>query len=529
MLATGSTDTPVPQRWPRAVAGNRHRRGLALVALSLLSALQVLDPTVNSLALPEVSAELGMSPGATSFASSIGTLLLAATMLGIGILGDLRGRRRVLLLGVLGMILGGTICAAAPSGAMFILGRAVMGISTAATFGMSLAILPALFRPDELPRTFGVWLGVQSGISLLGTLGGGVLQSTLSWRACCLIIPVLALVFVSFGAVTVPESRAAHQRQFDTVGVLTSAVGLLCLMGGFTFASDLGWSNPFVLAALVLAVVLLVFFGTWEANRRDPGFPVRLFAVPAFAAACIVGIAFNFGNGVLAVQLPNILESSLGRSAFVGSLVMAAMSVGMLLGTLGAGEAQKRWQVSARAIFTSGLLVIAVGIGLLVLIGPSTGSWYFAVAAFLVGFGIMWAQNSESAVVMSASPKEMVGSVGAVKPAVGQFGMGLGMGIIGPIVSGLTRSSPAGAAGTQATLESFSLVMGFVSGFIALCAVSVHVLMGRQRKLQSFAEPPAVDEPVETGWLMSHEAPGGANGCRPTSGKFTADGAAQRW
>ncbi|GAA4838622.1 MFS transporter [Saccharopolyspora rosea] len=487
LSATG--ETPVAQRWPAAVAGHRHRRALALVALSLLSALQVLDPSVNSLALPAVAADLGMNPGLQSFTSSIGTLLLAAAMLGIGILGDQRGRRRVLLLGTLGMAVGGVVCAIAPGSGAFLAGRVVMGISTAASFGMSLAILPTLFQPHELPRVFGVWLGVQSAISLLGTVGCGAVQAALGWRMSCLIIPVLAVVFTAFGAVSVPESRAAHHRRFDVVGVIVSAVALLLLMGGFTMSGELGWTDPAVIGALVCSVVLLVFFGVWEARRRDPGFPVRLFTVPAFTAACVVGVAFNFANGVIAVQLPNVLESTLGRSAFVGSIVVSAMSVGMLLGTLAAGEAQKRWELSARTVFTSGLLTIAVGFALLVFVRPDTGSWFFGVAAFVVGFGLMWAQNSESAVIMSAAPKEMVGSVGAVKPAVGQLGMGLGMGIVSPIVQSITRGS--GPVSQQATVSGFAMVMLCIALAVAACALVVHLLMGRQKGLQSFDAPPA--------------------------------------
>ncbi|MDA3642730.1 MFS transporter [Saccharopolyspora indica] len=486
-----SPETPVAQRWPAAVAGHHHRRAYALVGLSLLSALQVLDPTLNSLALPEVAGELGMDPSVRAFASSVGTLLLAAAMLGIGILGDLRGRRRVLLAGTLGMAVGGVVCAAAPVAGVYVLGRVVMGVSTAASFGMSLAILPTLFRPEELPRVFGAWLGVQSAISVFGTIGSGALQAALGWRATCLIIPVLAVVFAAFGALAVPESRAAHPRRFDVVGVVLAAVALICLMGGFTLAGELGWGNPVVLGGLLLAVVLLAAFAVWEARSAEPGFPIRLFAVPAFTAACVVGIVFNFANGVIAMQLPTVLESVLGRSAFVVSIALTVMSVGMLFGTLAAGEAQKRFRLSARTIFTSGLLTIALGVLLLGLVRTTTGSWYFAACAFIVGFGIMWAQNSESAVVMSAAPKEMVGSVGAVKPAVGQFGMGLGLGVVVPIVVGVLRSS--GATGREGIIAGFTEVMLFIGGFIVLCAVGVHLLMARQPHLQSFGSPPTED------------------------------------
>ncbi|MDA3628431.1 MFS transporter [Saccharopolyspora sp. WRP15-2] len=491
MASPGAPDTPVPQQWPAKVADSHHRRAYALVGLSLLSALQVLDPTLNSLALPEVAAELRMDPSVRAFASSVGTLLLAAAMLGIGILGDLRGRRRVLLVGTLGMAVGGVLCAAAPVAGVYVLGRMVMGVSTAASFGMSLAILPTVFRPEELPRVFGAWLGVQSAISVFGTIGSGALQAALGWRVTCLIIPVLAVAFVAFGALAVPDSRAAHLRKFDAIGVLLAAVALICLMGGFTLAGELGWGHPVVLGGLLLAVVLLAGFALWEARIPEPGFPIRLFAVPAFTAACVVGIAFNFANGVIAMQLPTVLESVLGRSAFVVSLALTVMSVGMLFGTLAAGEAQKRLGLSARTIFTSGLLTIAFGILLLGLVRTTTGSWYFAVCAFVVGFGIMWAQNSESAVIMSAAPKEMVGSVGAVKPALGQFGMGLGLGVVVPIILGVLRSS--GATGRESIIAGFAEVMLFIAGFIALCAVGVHLLMARQRNLQSFEAPPAED------------------------------------
>ncbi|MEV0698086.1 MFS transporter [Saccharopolyspora sp. NPDC050389] len=268
-------------------------------------------------------------------------------------------------------------------------------------------------------------------------------------------------------------------------------MALICLIGGFTLAGELGWGSPVVLGGLVLAVALLASFALWEARSSQPGFPIRLFAVPAFASACVVGIAFNFANGVIATQLPTVLESVLGRSAFVVSIALTVMSVGMLFGTLAAGEAQKRLHLSARTIFTSGLLTIAFGIMLLGLVRTTTGSWYFAGCAFIVGFGIMWAQNSESAVIMSAAPKEMVGSVGAVKPAVGQLGMGLGLGVVVPIIVGVLRSS--GATGREAIIAGFTEVMVYIAGFIALCAIGVYLLMTRQRGLQSFGSPPTED------------------------------------
>ncbi|UGT40941.1 MFS transporter [Nocardia yamanashiensis] len=467
-------DTPITQAWPAAVAGRADRRGQALWATALLSCPQGIDLAIHSLAMPLAGADLGMSDGALALAASVGTLLMAACMLGAGMLGDHTGRRRVLLYGTLGTALGCLLTAAAPNTAFFLLGRALTGAGTAAGFGMSLALLPTLFFPRELPRAFGLWLGVQSVILLSADLGGGLLITEFGWRAGYLLTAAAALAPAAAGWFVIPDSRAARARRFDLIGVLLAAAALMTLIGGIGQASTRGWGSPLVLGGVIVAVVLLAGFYWWEQHTPEPGFPVALFRSPAFSAACLTGVVFNFGHAAVILQTAALLENYLGKSAFTVVLVTIPACFGMIAGAVLAGRAQQQG-TAPRTLFVAGLLCCGLGTLLLCLVTPHTGLDYYALAGGFIGFGVMCAQNPQSAVIMSAAPPGMVGSVGAVKTVVGQLGFGLGLGAMTPIIGAFPGSAPRGTS--TAYFHGFTVAMAVTTVLMLLAAAGVAVLM----------------------------------------------------
>lgn len=188
------TDPPVPQIWSPRMLRNPRRRQAALLGVSTVSTIQMVDPSLNSTALPRAASGLGMSSGTMTLATGIATLLLAASMLGTGSLGDLRGRRKVLLWGVSATVVGCLVTALAANDAVFLVGRVITGIGTAAAFGMSLAIIPLLFHSHELPRAFGSWLGVQGIMIVVACVGGGGLVTHFGWRIGYFVVPVIGVI-----------------------------------------------------------------------------------------------------------------------------------------------------------------------------------------------------------------------------------------------------------------------------------------------------------------------------------------------
>ena len=240
----------------------------------------------------------------------------------------------------------------------------------------------------------------------------------------------LALTFAAVRLL--PENRTTAQRKIDMVGVVLAAAGLIALVYSIGQASTRGWSSPLVVGGIFLALVILGGFALWERRIENPAFPVDLFKKPAFAAACLAGVLFNWADASLLGQYP-ALALPAGVPASAVSVVVAIMYIGMICGAPMAGIAQRRFGATNRTMFTSGLLLCAAGLASQIFMRDPHDIALPAAGLFVVGFAVMWMQNPQSAIIMGSAPADQLGAVGSVKPAVGQFGFGLGFALAGPM------------------------------------------------------------------------------------------------
>jgi len=166
--------TGVDLHWPRTTVNKESRWKLAQWAAIAGAAMIGVDPVVNSFVLPTASQALGMDSGVRALASSIATLILTAGLLGAGALGDRIGRRRVLVIGTWITVLGELVSTFAMSSGQFILGRAIVGIGMAGLFGMAIGMIPAVTKPDMLPKVYGKMFAFTAVGGLVAILGSGV-------------------------------------------------------------------------------------------------------------------------------------------------------------------------------------------------------------------------------------------------------------------------------------------------------------------------------------------------------------------
>ena len=461
-------DTPTPQRWRDRQSRSRRPVLSAMLCIAAVAGLQPLDPSLHSIAFPGAVADLGMNPGTASFVRSIGTIVLAAAMLGVGILGDRFGRRRTLVSGVALMAIAAVVSAVAPTTAVFTAGRIAMGIGTAMSFSMCLAMIPTLFARAALPKAFGILFSIGSAMLVVFTGGSGALLAAFGWRTMYALLAVLAAVAAVAALVLLPENRSATRRRFDGVGVALAGAGLIAMVYSIGRASVFGWTHPVVVTGLLLAAAVLGVFAWWELRRTDPGFPIRLFAIPAFSAACIAGVLFNWADASLLGQYPAFALPG-GVPPAAVTVVVALMYLGMMSGAMAAGASQRRFMISNRGMFVSGLMLCAASLASQFFVTSAANIWLPAIGLFTVGFAVMWMQNPQAAVILGSAPPDQVGAVGAVKPAVGQLGFGLGFAIAGPIAS-LFASGPvldAHAYGHGLATQSIVFVLAaFLVGYL---------------------------------------------------------------
>ncbi len=466
-------DTPVEQQWSRRQLISKRPVLLAMICIALISGIQGVDPALNSVAMPAVAKAMHLDASATGFLKSLGTIVLAASLLGAGIIGDRRGRKKVLVLGVFLMGVAAILSAFAINPLMLGFSRVLMGVATAMSFSMCLAITPTLYKKSELPKAFGLFFGVGASLIVAATAVSGTVQGHFGWRATYLVTAVLCIVLCIAAVFLLPENRSATARKFDGPGVLLAGVGLVALVYSIGQAAVRGWGDPVVLGGMAMAVVVLGAFVLWERHCPDPGFPVQLFKIPAFTAACLAGVLFNWADASMLGQYPAMALPA-GVPAAVVSVIVALMYVGMICGAVLAGIAQGRFHLSNRFMFTSGLLLCAAGLGTQLFVRDAHNILLPAAGLLIIGIAVMWMQNPETAIIMGSAPDGNFGAVGAVKPAVGQFGFGLGFALAAPISSIFME-------GGLLTPRAYGMGLGVQALFFVAAAVVIAIMLKPRR------------------------------------------------
>src|SRR6478735_8913858 len=241
-MATTSTDTDTGSR----------RRWLILAIIGIAQLMVVLDATIVNIALPSAQEALGFSNESrqwivTAYALSFGSLLLFG-----GRIGDLFGRKRVLVTGLIGFAAASAIGGAAPGFAVLVSARALQGAFAALLAPAALSLLTTTFTiPEERNRAFSVFGMIGASGAALGLILGGALTELLDWRWTLFVNLILAVpTAIAALRLLVEDAVPATRPTVDLPGTLTASAGLFALVYGFSNAESHGWGSALTLAAL---------------------------------------------------------------------------------------------------------------------------------------------------------------------------------------------------------------------------------------------------------------------------------------
>src|SRR5579862_273296 len=288
---------------------DRKWRTLIIVCVAIFMLL--LDITIVNVALPKIQRDLHASFTDLEWVVDAYSLLLATVVLNAGSLGDLLGRKRVFLTGVVLFTLASAACGAATSPLFLNLARGAQGIGGAIMFAVSLALLTQEFHGRERGTAFGIWGATIGAAVAIGPLVGGVLTEWAGWRWIFFVnIPIGALCLL-FGMRVLVESRDENHAGIDVPGQVLLSAGLFALVLGLLRGNAWGWSSGRVVGLLAGSVAALAAFAIVELRQPNPMFDVRFFPVPAFSGDQL--IAFSFSSAMFAqflyisLYLQNIL------------------------------------------------------------------------------------------------------------------------------------------------------------------------------------------------------------------------------
>ena len=405
-----------------------------IAATALGSGMVFLDGTVVNVALPRIQTDLAVPLSGLQWIIDAYALTLAALLLIGGAIGDVYGRKRAFLVGLVIFTLSSIACGLAPNANALIAARAIQGLGGALLVPGSLAMIKATIDAEDSGRAIGLWAGLSGVTTALGPLLGGYLVGAVSWRLIFFInVPLAAMTFYAT-ARHVPETRDDDApRHLDWPGAALTVVGL----GGVTFAliqgPTTGWTSPIVLGTLLVGVACLLIFPFIELRSSNPMVPLKLFRSSNFTGANLatLGVYFSFSGGFLflvlklqQVQHYTPLEAGAALLPVTVLLLFLSPRVGGLIGRFG-----------ARPLMASGASLVALAFLLLALMGRDPSYWLQLFPTIIVlGLGMCLFITPLTATVMGAVPSALVGAASGINNAVSRVAGLLAIAILGVVV-----------------------------------------------------------------------------------------------
>ncbi|SHH27994.1 drug resistance transporter, EmrB/QacA subfamily [Jatrophihabitans endophyticus] len=434
-------------------------RWVALVVLCVAELLVSIDNTIVNVALPSLARQLSASTSGLQWIVDAYTLVFTGLLLVGGHLGDRLGRRRALLVGLVGFGAVSVGAATTDSLAGLVSARAVMGAFAALIFPATLAIVTNIFTETrERVAAVGIWSAVAGVAVAVGPVSGGWLLEHFSWHSVFWVNVPLAAVAVLATVRWVPESRAPHAGGFDLGGVVLSVAGLTTLVWTVIEGPHHGWTSGASLAGFTAAAALLALFMVHERRVVAPVLDVTLFANRRFSAAAgAISVAFFglFGFIFLVTQYFQAVKGYGTLAAGVRTLPFA-----IVIGALSPVALQVAQRIGTTVVVTGGLVLMSGGFALASTAQADSPFFGRIIASMvLMAAGLALVSGPATEAIMGALPLHQAGAGSAVNDTTRELGGTLGVAVLGSVLASLyaSRVSDTAAAlpsGVRDTVRS---------------------------------------------------------------------------
>ncbi|MFC5748137.1 MFS transporter [Actinomadura rugatobispora] len=413
-----------PASGKAARAGAREWAGLAVLALPTL--LLSLDNTVLFLALPHLGEDLRPGPTQLLWIMDVYGFMMAGFLVTMGTLGDRIGRRRLLVTGAAAFGAASALAAYAPTAEALIAARVLLGVTGATLMPSALALISTMFR-DERQRTLaiGVFTGCFMGGAALGPIVGGALLESFWWGSVFLIgVPVMLLLLIT-APLLLPESRDPGAGRVDPPGVALSLLAILPFIYGLKeIAKDP--AQPLAYAALAAGALFGTLFVRRQRTVPHPLLDLRLFRRRSFSAALVIVLFGMVVQGGVYLFASQYLQSVEGLSPLRSGLWLALPTLALVAGSLLSPLAARR--IRPGTLIAAGLVTAAAGFLLMAAAdGPAA-----LISGMTVGFlGTAPVGALGIGLIVGSAPQEKAGAASAVAETSGEFGIALGVAVLG--------------------------------------------------------------------------------------------------
>jgi EmrB/QacA subfamily drug resistance transporter len=478
-------------------------RWLALLVVASGMMLSVVNVSIVNIALPTMAADLGVDVPSISWVVT-GFLVTQATLIAVaGRAGDLYGRRRVFVAGVLVLCAGSVLCALAPSAPFLVAFRIVQAVGACAMAPTAYAYAAELFGPRERGVALGVMGGVLGMAPVLSLNIAGVLVGTLGWRSVFWFTPIMGAVVLAGAALVLVESRPqGADRRFDLPGAALAAAGLFAVLVALSRGGAWGWTSGPTVAAFAVGAAALALFARHELRTDGPMIDLRLLRRRALATANLAAMASSAALFGTLILLPFYLTAVLGFAPVQLAIGITPIAASFMLVAPLAGRAIA--PVGSERLATIGFAVAACGAVAMALAAGAQS--YAAMLPGIIAFGVGLAASSSSITMTAIDgvPAVRLGVASALPNISRYIGGALGAAVLGAV---LHANLPAAvedalgrvdADGRGLVADGFRSALLIAAAFLLVAAIAASRMprLGARQPVAAVAAAAPLDAPA---------------------------------
>ncbi|MBV9194922.1 MAG: MFS transporter [Solirubrobacterales bacterium] len=429
------------------IMAHRHRliteensRWWTLAAMCFALFMVMLDNTVVNVALPSIQRDLHASLSALEWTVNAYTLTFAVLMVTGGRLGDIFGRRKLFLFGVVVFAASSALIGFAPSDTALVVFRAFQGVGAAFMMPATLSIITQAFPPEQRGTAIGTWAGVSALALAIGPVLGGFLTESVSWRAIFWINPPIAVVAVAVTLFAARDSRdETVDKTVDFPGIAAITVGLTALVLALVEGNSWHWGSSRVIGLLAVAAVALAAFPIIEHRVKAPMVNFNFFRSRTYLGSILVGFFVSFAMLAQFFFLALYMQNILGYSPLQAGLRFLPST--LLLVVMGPLAGRLTDRLGPRPLVTTGLITVSAAI-FVQAIGLTVHTTYLRLLPgfILMGIGIGLVMSPMSTAAMNSVDRTKAGAASGVLAMSRMVGGTFGVAVMGALITTLGRS-----------------------------------------------------------------------------------------
>lgn len=400
------------------------------IGIFIATFMSAIEGTIITTAMPTI---VGSLQGIEIMNWVFSIYLLTSAMITpiYGKLADKIGRKPIFFIGILLFVLGSALCGFSNEMLTLIIARGIQGLGAGAIMPVSLTIIADLYDIDKRAKVLGLTSAAWGIASVFGPLAGGVIVDTVGWHWIFFINVPIGLGLIGLLKYFFIEEKKNYQaKKMDILGSLFLMLTLLSLLLGFQLLGDEGLSAA-VIGLFIFSIVVLFLFIYTEKRAEDPVIDLNLFSNQTFASVNIVAALISGFLMSLDVYIPMWMQGVLEKSAGLGGLVLAPLSIVWMYGSFLSGRLLLKY--SAKRIIILGLLIILIGGGSLLFLPQASPFWLFFVIMGILGIGYGLAVTTTTVEAQASVLQEEIGvatSFNTLSRTIGQTIMVSVFGII---------------------------------------------------------------------------------------------------